>query len=171
MGGAFNANNYTITYNNGTLTVNPAALSITANADSKTYGQTKTYGAGSTAFTSSGLQNGETIGSVTITASGGTAANAAVASYNLTPSAAVGGTFTAGNYTITYNNGTLTVNPAALSITASADSKTYGQTKTYGAGSTAFTSSGLQNGETIGSVTLTDSGNGGRRQRPSAPIP
>ena len=161
VGGAFNANNYTITYNNGTLTVNPATLSITANPDSKTYGQTKTYGAGSTSFTSSGLQNEETIGSVTITASGGAAATAPVASYTLTPSAAVAGTFTAGNYTITYNSGTLTVNPAALSITASADSKTYGQTKTYGAGSTAFGSSGLQNGETIGSITLTDSGNGG----------
>jgi autotransporter-associated beta strand protein len=161
VGGAFNANNYTITYNNGTLTVNPATLSITASADSKPYGQTKTYGAGSTAFTSSGLQNGETIGSVTITASGGAAATAPVASYTLTPSAAAGGTFTAGNYTITYNSSTLMVNPAALSITASADSKTYGQTKTYGAGSTAFTSSGLQNGETIGSITLTDSGNGG----------
>ena len=166
IGGAFNANNYTITYNNGTLTVNPAALSITAAADSKTYGQTKTYGAGSTAFTSSGLQNGETVGSVTITASGGAAGNAPVSSYTLTPSAATGGTFTAGNYTITYNPGMLTVNPAALSVTASADTKVYGQTKTYGAGSTAFTSSGLQNGETIGSVTLTDSGNGGLATAP-----
>ena len=60
-------------------TVNAVALSITANADSKTYGQTKTYGAGSTAFTSSGLQNGDAITSVTLTASGGTAANAAAA--------------------------------------------------------------------------------------------
>jgi hypothetical protein len=161
VGGAFNANNYAVTYNSGTLTVNQATLSITANADSKTYGQTKTYGPGSTAFTSGGLQNGETIGSVTITASGGAAATAPVSSYTLTPSAAVGGTFSAGNYTIAYNPGTLTVNAAALSITANPDSKTYGQTKTYGAGSTAFTSSGLQNGETIGSVTLADSGNGG----------
>jgi hypothetical protein len=141
--------------------VSAVALSITASADSKTYGQTKTYGSGSTAFTSSGLQNGDTIASVTLTASGGTAANGAVGSYNLTPSAAVGGAFNANNYTITYNNGTLTVNPAALSITANADSKTYGQTKTYGAGSAAFTSSGLQNGETIGSVTLTDGSGGG----------
>jgi autotransporter-associated beta strand protein len=144
-----------------TQTVNPVALNITANADSKTYGQTKTYGAGSTAFTSTGLQNGDTITSVTLTASGGTAANAAAASYNLTPTAAMGGFFNANNYTITYNNGTLTVNPATLSITANADSKTYGQTKTYGAGSTAFTSSGLLNGETIGSVTLTDGSSGG----------
>ena len=58
---------------NGTKseTINPATLIITANGDSKTYGQTKTYGAGSTAFTPSGLQNGETIGSVTIAASEG----------------------------------------------------------------------------------------------------
>ena len=35
------SSNYTITYQNGTLTVNPAALTIvTANHQSKTYGQT-----------------------------------------------------------------------------------------------------------------------------------
>ena len=109
---------------NVSLTVNAASLSITANNDSKTYGQTKSYGSGSSAFTSSGLQNGETIGSVTITASGGTAGNAPVGSYSLTPSAATGGTFTASNYSITYHAGALTVNAASLSITANNDSKT-----------------------------------------------
>jgi hypothetical protein len=150
--------NYTISYATGTMTVNAKALTVTANNDSKAYGQARSYGAGSTAFTSSGLQNGETIGSVTITASGGSAANAPVGSYSLTPSAASGGTFTASNYSITYVSGRLSVNPAALTITANNDSKTYGQTRSYGAGSTAFTSSGLQNGESIGSVTLTASG-------------
>lgn len=99
------------------LTVNQASLSVTANNDNKTYGQIKTYGAGSTAFTSSGLQNGEAIGSVTITASGGTAATDSVGSYNLTPSAATGGTFNANNYSITYDAGALTVNPLAVSLT------------------------------------------------------
>src|SRR5439155_21788943 len=112
-GGTFNPNNYNISYQNGTLTVNAATLSITANADSKTYGQTRTYGAGSTAFSSTGLQNSESIGSVTITASGGTAANASVGSYNLTPSAATGGTFNPNNYNISYQNGTLTVSKAS----------------------------------------------------------
>jgi hypothetical protein len=107
------------------------------------------------------LQNNETIGSVTITASGGAATNAAAGSYNLIPSAATGGTFTASNYTITYTNGTLTVTPAVLSITASNQSKLYGQTVPFGSGGTAFASSGLQNNETIGSVTLAVSGNGG----------
>src|SRR5207237_1889072 len=110
--------NYTINYQAGSLTINPRTLSITANTDSKTYGQTRTYGAGSTAFSSTGLQNSESIGSVTITASGGTAANASVGSYNLTPSAATGGTFNPNNYNISYQNGTLTVNTTTMSITA-----------------------------------------------------
>jgi autotransporter-associated beta strand protein len=96
------------------VTVTPAGLSITANNDSKTYGQTKIYGAGQTAFTSMGLQNGETIGSVTITASGGVNPTAAVGPYSLIPSAPVGGTFNPANYAPTYNNGTLTVNPLAV---------------------------------------------------------
>jgi len=141
-----------------TFTVNKAALSIRANDDSKTYGQTRSYGGGSTAFTSTGLLNGESIGTVTIAASGGTAATAAVGPYTLTPSAATGGTFSAGNYNITYNTGTLTVAAAALTIRANDDTKTYGQTRSYGAGSAAFTPTGLQNGETIGSVTITASG-------------
>jgi uncharacterized repeat protein (TIGR03803 family) len=138
-----------------TLTVNPAAVSITASAQSKTYGQTVAFGSGSTLFASSGLQNGETVGSVTLSCSGG-AANAPVSGspYTITLSAATGGTFTAANYNITYNTGLLTVNPAALSITAGAQSKTYGQTVAFGSGSTLFSSSGLQNGETIGTVTL-----------------
>jgi hypothetical protein len=47
---------------NGTLTVNPATLTITANDDSKTYGTVKTFD--TTAFTETGLvtANGDTIG-------------------------------------------------------------------------------------------------------------
>jgi hypothetical protein len=104
--------NYAINYTNGTLTINPASISITADNDSKVYGQTKSYGAGSTAFTSVGLQNGETIGTVTITTSGGTAANAPVGGYDLVPSAATGGTFNTTNYNLAYHNGTLTVTAA-----------------------------------------------------------
>ena len=162
-GGSFTASNYSITYDTGTLTVNTAALTITASAQSKTYGQTLTFGAGSTLFTSSGLQNSETIGSVTLAVSnsGGAATAAAGGSYTITASAATGGTFSASNYSITYDTGTLTVNTAALTITASAQSKTYGQTVTFSSGSTQFTSSGLENGETIGSVTLAVSNSGG----------
>ena len=152
----FLASNYTITYVGGNLTVNPASLTITANNVNKTYGQTLTGAAGSTAFTSSGLVNSETIGSVTLAYSAGAAATDAVNTYTgqVTPSAATGGTFTASNYTISYAAGDIIVGAKALTITANNVNKTYGQTLTGAAGSTAFTSSGLANSETIGSITL-----------------
>jgi hypothetical protein len=107
---------YSVISGNGSVIVNKAPLGITANNDSKTYGQSKTYGTNQTTFTSSGLKNSQTIGSVTITASGGTATNAAVGTYTLTPSAATGGTFSAANYLISYTNGTLTVNKATTAV-------------------------------------------------------
>jgi autotransporter-associated beta strand protein len=93
-------------------------LTITANDQSKTYGQTLTFGSGSALFVSSGLQGGQTVGSVTLACSGG-AANAPVSGspYTITPSAATGGTFTPGNYSISYNNGTLTVSQLAVILT------------------------------------------------------
>ena len=126
------------------MNVTPAPLTVAASADSKTYGQTKTYGTGSTIFTSTGLQNGETIGSVTITASGGTVATATVGSYTLTPSTATGGTFNAANYNITYNSATLTVGQAPLTITAN------NQSRPYGTANPVLTASyaGFVNGET-----------------------
>jgi len=104
-----------------TMTVNKAALSITANNKSKTYGSTVTLD-GTVDFTPTGLQNSETVGSVTLTPCGGTAATDPVSGspYTITPNDATGGTFNANNYTtITYNPGTLTVNPLAVSLTGS----------------------------------------------------
>jgi gliding motility-associated-like protein len=152
----------TITANNGasslqqTLTVTRAPLTITANAVNKTYGATLTGGAGSSAFTPTGLVNGQTVGTVTIAYGTGSAANAAVNTYtgSVTPSAATGGTFNANNYTITYTTGNIVVGRAPLTITANAVNKTYGSTLTGGAGSNAFTSTGLVNGQTIGTVTI-----------------
>ncbi|WP_310557642.1 MBG domain-containing protein [Flavobacterium sp.] len=95
------------------FTIATAALTITANNGVKIIGATHTTGAGSTLFTSSGLQNGEIIGTITI-ASTGAVSTATEGTYPIVPSAAIGGTFTASNYTITYNivtPGLLTVNP------------------------------------------------------------
>ena len=138
--------NYTISFTASTLAITPAALTVTASAKSKTYGATLTLN-GAVDFTSTGLLNGETIGSVTLAASGspaGTAATAPVGGYTITPSAAIGGTFTAANYAITYTTGTLTVSKAAISVTADA------KTKIYGAVDPTFTAtdSGFVNGET-----------------------
>src|SRR4029077_20908717 len=59
--------NYTISYENGTLTVTPASLTITAKDESKTYGATFAPN-GATQFTVSAgtLYNGDTVTSVTL---------------------------------------------------------------------------------------------------------
>jgi hypothetical protein len=100
-----------------TDTINQAQLTVAANPQSKTYGQTLTFGSGSTQFTSSGLVNGQTIGSVTLAVSNsGGAASAPAGSYTITPSAAAGGTFTAGNYAISYVTGALSVIQSSIII-------------------------------------------------------
>jgi len=134
--------NYTISYANGTLAVNKAALTITAANASKLYGAalpvlTASY---------SGFVNGETPSSLTTPPALGTTATAAipVGSYPITASGAA-----SPNYTISYANGTLAVNKAALTITAANASKLYGAalpvlTASY---------SGFVNGDTVGSLT------------------
>jgi hypothetical protein len=89
--------------------VRPRGLNITALDQSKPFGESLTLGPGQTAFSASGLADGETIGSVTLAANGGTAANDAAGVYTLTPSAAAGGAFNLANYSIFYFPGTLTV--------------------------------------------------------------
>ncbi len=138
------------TSTSGDLTITPAALTITPTPQHKTYGQTLSFGSGSTQFTSIGLQNGQTIGSVTLAVNGsGDAAAAPVTAYSITPSAAIGGTFTASNYDITYDTGTLTVNPAALTVTAANESMSYGGT----APALAYTYTGLVNSDTSASFS------------------
>ncbi|RYD98751.1 MAG: gliding motility-associated C-terminal domain-containing protein, partial [Sphingobacteriales bacterium] len=155
-GGTFAAANYNITYTPGDIIVGAKALNITANAVNKAYGEVLTAVSGATDFTASGLQNGETVGSVTIAYGTGSAANAAVGTYDdqVTPSAATGGTFTAANYSITYTPGDIIVGTKTLVITATNETKTYGEVLTGASASTAFSSTGLESGETIGSVTI-----------------
>jgi hypothetical protein len=103
--------NYTISFAPGTLTVEPVALTITADS------QTKAYGAALPTLTASysGLVNGDSSTSLTTPPTLGTTATAAshVGSYPITAGAAVDA-----DYTINYVAGTLTVTPAALTITA-----------------------------------------------------
>ncbi|MFV3078192.1 MBG domain-containing protein, partial [Niveispirillum fermenti] len=79
----------------GTLTVNPASLTITASGATKTYGGS----ANLTGFTSSGLVNSDSISSVSLTSTGsGTAAS--VGSYTISAADASGTGLS--NYSITY---------------------------------------------------------------------
>jgi hypothetical protein len=147
-----NATSVNITTSASGNTVTAKPLSITAAPQNKFYGSESSFG--NSSFTSDGLANSETIGAVTLS-SAGSAAAASVGSYPITPSNATGGTFTASNYTVTYNTGTLTVNPKPLTITANAITKPFGETLASPiTGSTAFTSDGLVNSDTIGSVTI-----------------
>ncbi len=101
--------NYTIAYIPGVLTIDPKALTITANDRSKTYGTTVTFVG--TEFTTVGLVNGDSVSSVTLT-SAGAAASATVAGspYAIVASAATGTGL--GNYTISYTDGSLTIGKA-----------------------------------------------------------
>jgi Bacterial Ig-like domain (group 3)/MBG domain (YGX type) len=137
--------NYTITYTDGTLTVDSAPLTVTANSFHKTYGNP--YTPQGTEFTTSGLANGDTISSVTLTSPGfGSMATVATPgpTYAITPSAPVGTGI--GNYAITYTAGALSVDTATLTLTPAGS-----KTKTYGQTFSAFTGqvTGLQNTDAV----------------------
>jgi len=142
-GGNASASNYLLP-GTGTMSITRAALSITANNTSKTYGQALTFTG--IEFSSSGLQNGETLSSVSLSSSG-TAANANVGSgsYDILSSAVAGGNgFKLGNYDITYNPGTLTINPKTVTLSAT---KIYDGTTSLAGAVTIVTG--------VGSETLT----------------
>jgi hypothetical protein len=138
-----------------TFVVNPAPLTITANNFTKTYGQVLTFAG--TEFSPSGLVNNDSIETVTLS-SAGAPGTASVSSspYTVVPSNPSGSAFSSDNYTINYVPGTVTVNPATLMITALNETKLVSNTLNF-TGS-EFSSTGLQNGEAIGSVTLASSG-------------
>ncbi|MHB8286055.1 MAG: beta strand repeat-containing protein, partial [Caulobacteraceae bacterium] len=135
---------YTISYVAGALTVTPAALTITAD------NQSKVYGAAVPALTDSysGFVNGDTAASLSNQATTTTAATASshVAGnpYAITVSGAADS-----DYAISYVAGNLTVTPAALTITAD------NQTKIYGAAIPTLTDSfsGFVNGDTAASLS------------------
>ena len=142
--------NYSLTQPALSADITTKSLTVTANDVSKTAGVVITGGSGSTAFTSSGLENSETIGSVTIAygtagAATGDGATPGVYANQVTPSAATGGTFSSSNYNITYSAGSITVNAAPSNPTIittgalSAVSTTYG---TASASPTSFSVSG-----------------------------
>jgi hypothetical protein len=145
--------NYVITFGTGTLTVDPAALVITASDQTKTYGQA--FDLGSTAFTVTGLVNADSVDSVTL-ASAGTAATAVVAGspYDIVASDAAGSGLS--NYTISFVDGGLTVNPASLVITAGDATKAFGSA--FDLGSVDFTAVGLVNGDSVDFVDFASAG-------------
>jgi len=96
---------------------------IRANDQSKSFGVSLNMGRGQTQFTFDGLVSGERIGTVTLTADGGTASDALPGKFLITPSEPVAprtipmNPFQALNYAFTYIDGILTVTDAPTTIT------------------------------------------------------
>jgi len=135
--------NYSLTQPSFTANITVRTLTITANSVSKVQGVLLSGGAGSTAFSSSGLQNSETIGSVTIAygtagATTGDGNTAGVYASQVTPSAATAGTFTASNYSISYVAGSITVTQAPC-LSENFSSASSGNTTTTNGQSTPWT--------------------------------
>ncbi|MDQ8180403.1 MBG domain-containing protein [Pelagicoccus sp. SDUM812005] len=119
-GAGFTSGNYAISYVDGDLSVNKAALTVTLNDDSKTY-DSLSYSGGN-GYTVSGFvgtENESNLGG-SFAYSGNSQGAINAGDYTITASG-----LTSGNYDISYVDGDLTVNKAALTVTANDDSKTY----------------------------------------------
>jgi len=106
--GATSVNIFTASTGNA---VTAKGLTITANDQAVNAGSALANVPASSNFTSSGLANGEEIGTVSLNYGG---AGAVAGTFPIVPSGATGGTFTASNYSISYVNGTLTVSSAPV---------------------------------------------------------
>jgi hypothetical protein len=138
------SSNYAISYTNGTLTINPLAIAVTANA------QTKGYGSSDPALTYSNtpaLVAGDSFSGALSRASGEHVGSYAITQGSLGLSA---------NYTLNYTGADLTITPASLTVTANSTSKNYGQTVTFAG--TEFTSSGLRFSDSVTSAIITSTG-------------
>lgn len=114
------ASNYTISYVAGNLSVTPASLLVTADDQTKVYGDdlptlTASY---SGWVNNDGVANLTTAPTIVTTAT----KSSAVGNYPITASGAVDA-----NYTITYAAGNLSVTKATLTITADDKTKIYGE--------------------------------------------
>jgi hypothetical protein len=126
--------NYALSYVGANLTVAAAPLTVTADAQSRAYGAANP----TLTYLSAGLVNGDTL-------SGGLATTAA-ASSNVGAYAITQGTLTAStNYALTYVGANLTVSAAALTVTADAQSRSYGAPNP----TLTYVSAGLVNGDTL----------------------
>jgi MBG domain (YGX type) len=134
--------NYVIQYVNGSYTISPAPLTITADNASMTYGGTLP----SPSVSYTGFVNGDRASSLTTPPTITTTATSAspAGDYPITASGAVDP-----NYNITYNPGTLSIGPGSLVVKANA------QTKEYGAPdpTLTYTASGFVNGDNSGIFT------------------
>lgn len=104
-------------------TISPTPLSIVALNASKVVGASLDLSGPQSGFVAVGLTNSETIGWISLVASGGTATSDPIGTYLLNPFAASGGSFSSNNYSVSYLPGQLSVVPAqwVISVTGTTD--------------------------------------------------
>lgn len=123
--GTLSAANYTFNFANGSLTVTPATVTVTANNTNQV------YGAANPVFTVSysGFVNGENTsvlsGAPSVTTTATTGSSVAGSPYTITVTQ---GTLSATNYTFNFVNGALSVTAATLTVTANDTNQIYGAT-------------------------------------------
>jgi 6-phosphogluconolactonase (cycloisomerase 2 family) len=129
--------NYSVTVNNGTLTVSPAPLTVTAANASRAFGDPNPTFVG----TITGIRNGDNISAAYASVADPTSP---VGTYPIMPTL-VDPASALGNYSVTVNNGTLTVTASVLTVTAANSSRLYGDPNPAFTG----TITGLKNGDNI----------------------
>jgi len=136
--------NYALTYTGANVTIGQRALTITADAQNMTYGNSVpglTYTTGG-----AGLINGDTLSGALTTSASSTS--------NVGIYAIAQGTLAASsNYAVTYTGNNVTIGQRALTVTADAQTMTYGNSVpglTYTTGG-----AGLVNGDTVSGALAT----------------
>ena len=148
--------NYAVTYTANTLAITAAPLTIAVTAATKVYGAVDP----TLAFTTTGLQAGDTVGAVLTGALARTAGETVAGG----PYAINQGTLAAStNYAVTFTGNNLAITTAPLTITVADKTKIYGDADP----AFTFTVTGIQNGEAVGTalntagVSYTANGAGG----------
>mgnify|MGYP000884649785 CR=1 FL=1 len=193
--GTGNANNYDITYDDGSFAITPRDLTLRAGDKTRIYGtenSTATYTGGTTKFradaatATTGLVNGDTVADVTESTNATRTTNVNATGIKTSITNARFGTGKASNYNISYADGGFAVTKRDLYI------KGGDKTRVYGADNAtaqyvnetnrlnvraADATTGLVNGDAVSSITetidptatvTTDAGTAGLWTRPSA---
>lgn len=171
--GTGNANNYDISYEDGSFAITPRDLTLRAGNKTRIYGtenSTAVYTGGTTKFradaatATTGLVNGDTVTDVTETTNAVRTTNAGTTGLKTSITNAVFGTGKTSNYNISYVDGGFDITKRDLYITAGDKSRAYGAdnaTAQYVNGTsrlnvrTADATTGLANGDRISSITET----------------
>ena len=166
--GTLTANNYDFTtFNNGTLTINRRPITVTANNQSRVYGDTNPT-VGAVTLSSGTLANSDALGTATVssTATGTTAAGQTAP---LTPSAQTFSAGTAANYLVTYADGTLSILQRPITVTANNQSRVYGDTNPT-VGAVTLSSGTLANSDALGTATVSSTATGTTAAGQTAPL-